>query len=87
MSPANVKRLTKLLRLFEWHVTYTDADGLLLCEKCLRHSLKELNNLTGRRITTDRVYAVASSHHGSCSDGTRFAVQWCIGQYEAAHGR
>jgi hypothetical protein len=86
MSNYKAKRFKKAISSFEWHVTYT-ADGILwLCEKCLSRSLKELSNLTGRRLTNAAVYAVAAAclkATGDASMATTLAVQWAIGQYEA----
>ena len=104
MSPAKSKRLGKLLRLFEWRVTHrnTDDGSLDFCgssitkHSCLRRSLRELNNLTGRKITCEQVFAVADAliyaddrySDADLDDCTRSAVQWVIGQYEQVrHGR
>ena len=85
-SHYKAKRIKKALERFEWHVTHTDANGLSLCSKCLCRSTKELNNLTGCRLTEQAVYAVGTAclrATGDWSTATRFAVNWAIGQYSA----
>ena len=87
ISAYKAKRIKKAIDLFEWHVTYTDTDGLSLCTKCLRRSVKELNNLTGLRLSVAGIEAVAASYlqvTDNYSDATRFAVYWALGQYQAA---
>jgi hypothetical protein len=87
MSNYKAKRFRKAISLFEWHVTHTKDDVLWLCDRCLERSLKELRNLTGRRLTRAAVYTVAAACEkvaGNTSMATTFAVQWAIGQFEAA---
>jgi hypothetical protein len=92
MTSTKAKRIRKALDLFEWHVTHTeDCVCVLLCygrgHSCLQRSLKQLNNLTGIRLTVDRVFAVqdaAFAESKSWTTSTRFAVNWAIGQYKAA---
>jgi hypothetical protein len=87
MSNYKAKRFKKAITLFEWHVTHTEHGILWLCDKCLSRSLKELRNLTGRRLTGAGVYAVRAACLKAADDmsmATMFAVQWAIGQFEAA---
>ena len=80
------KRIKNALKSFEWHVTYTDSDGLSLCGKCLHRSIKELNNLTGRRLTEQAVYAVGVHACEQLITGAllRSLLNWAIGQYSEA---
>ena len=87
LSRYKTKRIKKALESFEWHVTHTNDDGYSLCTKCLRRSVKELNNLTGRRLTEVGIYAVGNAclrATGDWSTSTKFAVNWAIGQYATA---
>jgi len=86
MSNYKAKRFKMAIASFEWHVTFAEDGILWLCEKCLTRSLKELSNLTGRRLTNAAVYAVGAAclkATGDESMATTFAVQWAIGQFEA----
>jgi len=105
VSPAKAKRLAKLLRLFEWRTTHRNNEEQVLtfCDgiscACLPRLLKELNNLTGRRITTEQIRAVVYAFAHALADDTGVihrddwdkpviaAVAWCIGQYGAPYGR